>query len=336
MIKIIIIVVIIITVGLGVFFLKGNLPKSGYSGPTESVSLALNLKSAQELSTLIFLAEELGYFEKNGIQLNLKSYDSGGAAVSAFQKGEADMAISGDFAMVSRMATDNKIRIIASLAEAHVSQVVARKDKGISVPSDLRGKKIALTKGTQSEYDLGVYLTRNGISLSEIAIVNSTPDEVFAALQQGTVDAVVIWEPFVKNLVDTLGSNQIHWSADNGTPLYWLLASTDMYVRDHKDTVTRVIRSLHQAEMYWKQYPSESKELMIKRTGITAEYAEYIFPKVNIKLALPQALLIVFENETQWMIQQKLNNVAKVPNYLDFIYLDALKTIKPESVSIIK
>lgn len=50
---------------------------------------------------------------------------------------------------------------------------------------------------------------------------------------------------------------------------------------------------------------------------------------------LPQALLPVFEDQARWRMENKLNIAKEVPNYLDYIYLEALEKVKPEAVGII-
>jgi NitT/TauT family transport system substrate-binding protein len=52
-------------------------------------------------------------------------------------------------------------------------------------------------------------------------------------------------------------------------------------------------------------------------------------------LTLPQALLLAMEDQARWMIENKLTSQTAIPNYFDYIYLDGLKAVKPEAVTII-
>jgi NitT/TauT family transport system substrate-binding protein len=47
-------------------------------------------------------------------------------------------------------------------------------------------------------------------------------------------------------------------------------------------------------------------------------------------------MLITFEEHALWMIKQALTDVTEFPNYLDYIYMDALEKVKPEAVGIIR
>jgi len=46
--------------------------------------------------------------------------------------------------------------------------------------------------------------------------------------------------------------------------------------------------------------------------------------------------LTLFEDQARWSIENNLTSASKIPNYLDFIYLDALEAVKPEVVTIIR
>ena len=54
----------------------------------------------------------------------------------------------------------------------------------------------------------------------------------------------------------------------------------------------------------------------------------------QFRLSLDQPILVSLEDEARWAIRNKLTDVTKVPNYLDYIYTDALKAVKPGAVTI--
>jgi NitT/TauT family transport system substrate-binding protein len=53
------------------------------------------------------------------------------------------------------------------------------------------------------------------------------------------------------------------------------------------------------------------------------------------ELSLDQSLLINTEDEARWAIKNNLIDKTEIPNYLDYIYIDALEEVKPEAVGII-
>ena len=53
-------------------------------------------------------------------------------------------------------------------------------------------------------------------------------------------------------------------------------------------------------------------------------------------LFLDQSLIATLEDQARWAIKNNLTNATKIPNYLDYIYIDALEAVKPEAVTIIR
>jgi hypothetical protein len=55
----------------------------------------------------------------------------------------------------------------------------------------------------------------------------------------------------------------------------------------------------------------------------------------NYELALDQNLLLTMEDEARWLIQNRLTDRTQVPNYLDYIYPEALREVNPKAVRMI-
>ncbi|MEE8433112.1 MAG: hypothetical protein V3S16_17830, partial [Candidatus Desulfatibia sp.] len=53
-------------------------------------------------------------------------------------------------------------------------------------------------------------------------------------------------------------------------------------------------------------------------------------------LFLDQALIVGIEDQARWAIKNELTDATKAPNYLNYIYLDALEAVKPNSMTIIR
>jgi NitT/TauT family transport system substrate-binding protein len=51
---------------------------------------------------------------------------------------------------------------------------------------------------------------------------------------------------------------------------------------------------------------------------------------------LDQTILVSLEDEARWAMKERLTDKKEIPNYLDFIFMDALEQAKPEAVTIIR
>lgn len=302
-----------------------------YTGPVEKITLAAY---AGDTGALVYVAEEKGFFEKNGLEVTIKDYESGKAAADALIAGEADISTSADFVFVSNSFDHADLRILGTVATEEVKELVARKDKGITTTDDLIGKKIGVTKKSGGEFALGRFLIFNGLSLRDIELVDLKPQEMVVAISNSDIDAAFTWDPNVYNIKEGLGDNAISWPG--GQDFYFVSLTKEDWIENNSAAAERFMKSLVEAEDYIQDNSEESKEFVKDRFGYGSDYMDYSWPKQEFTVILEQAMLIALEDQARWRIKNKLTEATEVPNYLDYIYLDALEKVKPEAIGIIR
>lgn len=316
--------------GYFLFFDKSEPAK--YTGPIEKIVIG----NLGEYSTFNLVAKEKGYFLENGLDVEINEYESGPPQMNDLHKGKINFAMAGEFPGVSNMLKDDHFRIVTMLSKQKVSQVVARKDRGINNPKDLKGKEIGLTKSSVNEYFLGHFLLFNNLSISDVNIVDLSPLEMTKQINSGQIDAVVAYEPTPYNIQRILGDNAISWSAQGNQDTYILAYSTEEFIKNHPQIVERYVKSLIQAEEYTEKNNMEIKDFTARALHYDNDYINYVWPNIAFKLSLEQELILIFENVTRWAIENKLTDKTTVPNYLEYIYFDALNALKPEAVNVIR
>ncbi|UUZ64709.1 hypothetical protein LP414_22215 [Polaromonas sp. P1(28)-13] len=60
-----------------------------------------------------------------------------------------------------------------------------------------------------------------------------------------------------------------------------------------------------------------------------------LWPQYRFNVTLDQGLLLALEDESRWAIRNKLTDRTDMPNYLNHVYLDALKAVSPTAVTVI-
>ncbi len=95
------------------------------------------------------------------------------------------------------------------------------------------------------------------------------------------------------------------------------------------------MKSLLETEDYIKDNSEDAKEFIKDRFDYDSTYIDYSWPNQEFAVTLEQAMLVLFEDQARWVIKQELSDATEVPNYLDYIYFDALERVKPEAVNII-
>ena len=77
------------------------------------------------------------------------------------------------------------------------------------------------------------------------------------------------------------------------------------------------------------------REEIQKRLGYEDSYVARIGPQHRFSLSLNQTLVVAMKDEAQWLIDSRLTNERTIPDFVSYMYTDALKAVKPDSVNII-
>ena len=328
--NIILIIVVIAAVG-GSILLWQNIQKQleKYTGPIEKVRLSAYLG---EFSGLIWIAENKGYFKDNGLDVTIKTRQSGVEAMQDLLDGSADISDEAEFVAVAQSFDRNDFKILASIDSISAMYTVARKDHGIGQISDLKGKKIGVTKGSQAEFFLGTFLTFNNLNLSDVQIIFLTPAEIKSKIASGEIDAALTWQPYVYQIKKNLGENGIAWPAQSGQEFSFLLTGSKELVEKRPQVVERFLKAMLQAE----QVDAKEQQVILKnRLNDEQSYIQEIWPNNDFQVELNQKLMPFMEDEARFEIENKLTDKTEIPDYFNFIYFNALEKIKLEAMTII-
>lgn len=305
-----------------------------YSGPVESITLGTVLL---EPATPIIIAEEKQFFTQNGLDVTVKLYDTGLGAVNAMLKGEVDVSAPvAEYVLVGKAFNKDKIKTIASIDEVDYTYLIGRKDHGIQAISDLNGKKIGVARGTVMEFYLGRFLELHGMDIKDVVLVDAKLSQTADAIIEGNIDAVISFIPYAKTAQDKLGDRVVLWPAQSSQVLYSLVICQNDWITDHPEQVNRLLKSLARAEEYIIQHPAETKVIVQKRLNLDDAYMTKFWPEHQFSLCLDESLIAAMKDEARWMMANNLTTEKQLPDFLNYIYSDCLKMIKPEAVKIIR
>ena len=325
----IVMVVVVASAGIGFWYLLGQ-RDTGYVGPVEKITVA-----GAKSGALVYIAQDQGYFRENGLDVTINDYAAGKLATDALLVGEADIATSAEFVFVSNSFDHDDMRVLGVMATADICKVVARKDKGITQPTALNGKKIGVTRKSAGEFYLGTFLTINGLSLTDVEIVDLNPSAIVEAMTNGTIDAALTWEPHIYNIETHLKDNIVVWDGQSGTDFYFIAITNEGWLEEHVNAAERFLHALVQAEQYTKEHDEQASQILVDHFQLSSQDIQVFWPDHQFVVVLPQALLLAMEDEARWSIKNHLTNTTEVPNYLDYIYFHALEEVKPEAITII-
>lgn len=190
---IILAIVAVIIVGAAVLLLATN---RGVETPSQKISVKIGTTVAYyEALIPLLVADSMGYFSAEGLNVTLVGYQGGADARKALVAKEVDfIAQSSVHAGIAQSAGADVV-IVMSLHEVNTIDLCAR--TGINSIQDLRGKVVGVTvEGSLSWASAVGYLSREGLKPGEdvkIIGIGSDPAVIVSSLQQGKIDAFACW-----------------------------------------------------------------------------------------------------------------------------------------------
>ena len=106
------------------------------------------------------------------------------------------------------------------------------------------------------------------------------------------------------------------------------------YVRDNPETIEKFSRAISKAENFARENSQASIDIHAQVSGVDRDIIATLFDDMAFNLSLDQNLLLDLEDQARWIISYGYTD-KKVPNFLDYIYPDALRKVKPEAVTVI-
>ncbi len=177
----------------------------------------------------------------------------------------------GSAALVAR-ANGTPIKIIDVYSKPEWTALVVGKNSAINSVADLKGKKIAVTKGTDPYYFRLQSLATAGLSTADVEIINLQHADGKTALERGDVDAWSGLDPFMAQTVQQQGSRLLYRNPDFNS--YGVLNVRDDFSSAHPDTVQSVVDSYEEARKWAKAHPDELAALLASQAKVTPSVAQ--------------------------------------------------------------
>ncbi|WP_114422480.1 ABC transporter substrate-binding protein [Nocardioides houyundeii] len=168
------------------------------------------------------LLEDLPY------EIEWSEFTAGPPIVEAASADQIDVAWVGSTPPIFGAAADADFKIVAAVVErdSHSDSVLVPEGSDIKSVEDLKGKKVAVGRGTSSHGMLIKALNRAGLGLDDIEVNYLAPADGLAAFTSGAVDAWVVWDPFVTQAIQEADAVEIAGGAPDDNGLQFEIASS--------------------------------------------------------------------------------------------------------------
>lgn len=222
----------------------------------------------QKSSTLITVLKKQGRLDerlsKMGVKVEWAEFMSGPPLLEALNVGSIDVTADvADTVPVFAQAAGTQLVYFAMETASPTAQAIIIPEKSeIKTVAELKGKKIAVTKGTGGHYLLLATLASNGLAFKDITPAYLSPADGRAAFERGSVDAWVTWDPFFAAGEQQAGARLLA-DGSNGIAPYqrYYLASTK-FAAAKPDLLRVIYEELAETGKWVKAHPQEAVALL--------------------------------------------------------------------------
>jgi NitT/TauT family transport system substrate-binding protein len=214
----------------------------------------------------LYIAQEKGFFKKHGVDVELVIMEEPKDRFPAMLAGKIDMIASTVDTAILYLRKPDEFQYVVAIDDSNGGDgIVAKKD--IKSLSDLKGKSVAFSEGSVSEFYLNVLLAKAGLKAGDLTPVNMAAPEAGAAFVANKVDAAVTWEPWLSRGKQTeFGHLLVDSSTSPGLITDVVIATKD-YVAKHGAETKAVVAAWNEAVAFQRAHADEANAIMAKGVG---------------------------------------------------------------------
>jgi sulfonate transport system substrate-binding protein len=225
----------------------------------------------QKYGTLVLLKAR-GSLEKRLAPLHVEvkwtEFPAGPQLLEGLNVGSIDFGIAGEAPPIFAQAAGADLVYVGSEPSASAGEaILVPKDSPIRTVAELKGKKVALNKGSNVHFLLVKLLEKAGVQYKDIDTVFLTPADARAAFERGSVDAWAIWEPFLAAAQRQTGARILADGNGVVSNHQFFLASRTYAVR-RADVVAIVLEELAIVDQWAKTNPKEAAAALQPQIGL--------------------------------------------------------------------
>ena len=165
------------------------------------------------------------------------------------------------------------VYVAASTSCPEASAIVVRVDSPIRTLADLRGKKVAFTRGSSAHTMILRALASADLSIHDIESVYLSPADARAAFETGGVDAWSIWDPYLA-LVEHEGRGRAIASGEGLVPGREFYFASSNFLSQHRGLIAILIRELNGLKNWAAENPEETSKLLAAQIGMAPKVLE--------------------------------------------------------------
>jgi sulfonate transport system substrate-binding protein len=225
----------------------------------------------QKYGTLVLLKAR-GSLEKRlapmHVEVKWTEFPAGPQLLEGLNVGAIDFGIAGEAPPIFAQAAGADLVYVGYEPPASAGEaILVPKDSPIKTVAELKGKKVALNKGSNVHFLLVKALERAGVKYSDIETIFLTPADARAAFERGSVDAWAIWEPFLAAAQRQTGA-RILTDGNGVVSNHQFFLASRPYATRRADVVAIVLEELAIVDQWAKTNPREAAAILQPQIGL--------------------------------------------------------------------
>jgi sulfonate transport system substrate-binding protein len=194
--------------------------------------------------------------------------------------GSVDFASSASLSAVLARANGSPIKSVYVYSRAEWTAFVVAKDSPLKTVADLKGKKIAATKGTDPYLFTLRALQQAGLKKDDVELLHLQHPDGRIALEKGDVDAWAGLDPHMAASEIQAGSRLLYRNKDFNS--YGVVSVTETYAKEHPQAVETVLSAYEQAREWSREHPEELAKLLATESGLPLEVARLQLSRTDL------------------------------------------------------
>src|SRR3982075_4290358 len=190
------------------------------------------------------LAKDLPY------KIEWSEFPAAAPILEALNAGALDVGYTGDLAFLTVYAAGAPIKAIGGTrADARTQAILVRQNSPIKSAADLKGKRLAGTRGGWGQFLIDATLERNGDKIEDATFAPLGPVDAKIALVAGSIDGWAVWEPYVSYA--TLKDNaRVVADGEGLTPTITFVVASDQAIANKRAAVQDLVQRLNKARLW--------------------------------------------------------------------------------------
>ena len=185
-----------------------------------------------------------------GVSVKWTEFTAGPVQLEALNVGSIDFGDVGEAPPIFAQAAGAPLAYVAATVPRPASEaVLVPKGSAIKTVADLKGKKVALNKGSNVHYFIVKLAEKHGLPYRDLNLVYLPPSDARAAFEKGSIDAWVIWDPFLASAETTLGARVLADATGVVGNRAYYFSSLD-YVSKHPDVLAIVTEEINRIDQW--------------------------------------------------------------------------------------